>query len=209
MFNHLLFVNTFAARSLPLTPCRLSFWRRNRENTALPPSCPGAVAAEPRARGTARSVPRGPQPGCSGTLGAMGQGTGQGTGLHQETLLGDQRAQSVGYRTGNADRSRGEAWRGSWPSSLPPRPRTPTLHSPCRRDPTHTRITKSPKSLQAWNSPICLLEQQLSHESKHPKLLNVRLQFLALALALVTLLRLLSEPRPPALFLCQFSPLAG
>lgn len=34
MFNHLLFVNTFAARSLPLTPCRLSFWRINRENIA-------------------------------------------------------------------------------------------------------------------------------------------------------------------------------
>ena len=40
MFNHLLFVNTFAARSLPLTPRRRSFWRRNCENTALPPRCP-------------------------------------------------------------------------------------------------------------------------------------------------------------------------
>lgn len=112
----------------------------------------------------------------------------------------------MGCRTGNADRSRGEAWRGSWPSSLPPQPRTPTLHSLCRRDPTHTRLTKYPKSLQAWNSPICLLEQQLSHESKHPKLLNVRLQFLALALALVTLLRLLSEPRPLPCFYASFPP---
>lgn len=38
MFNHLLFVNTFAARSLPLTPCRLSFHRINCANVPQPRS---------------------------------------------------------------------------------------------------------------------------------------------------------------------------
>lgn len=47
MFNHLLFVNTFAARSLPLTPRRRSFWRRNCKNTALPPCCPQPAQPAP------------------------------------------------------------------------------------------------------------------------------------------------------------------
>lgn len=57
--------------------------------------------------------------------------------------------------------------------------------------------------MQVWNSPICLLEQQLSHESKHPKLLNVQLQFLVLASVLVTLLQFLPKPWTDGFPLCQ------
>lgn len=70
--------------------------------------------------------------------------------------------------------------------------RTPAL-PPCSC-PVPTTETKSPKSVQAWNSPICLLEQQLSPRSKLPKLLNVQLQLPALASALVTLLQFLAKP---------------
>lgn len=70
---------------------------------------------------------------------------------------------------------------------------TPPALPPCSC-PVPTTETKSPKSTQACNSPICLLEQQLSPRSKLPKLLNVQLQLPALASALVTLLQFLAKP---------------
>lgn len=69
----------------------------------------------------------------------------------------------------------------------------PVLPQGCAEGPRNTHV-----SLQVWDSPICLLEQQLSHESKHPKLLNMQLQFLAVAPVLVTLLCFLPVPLTPS-----------
>jgi len=91
MFNHLLFVNTFAARSLPLTPRRRSFWRRNCENTALPPRCPQQPQTAP-SPSPARSAALGWALSLDGAQGSAvptgllcGQGaSGQGKGMGAE-----------------------------------------------------------------------------------------------------------------------------
>lgn len=110
MFNHLLFVNTFAARSLPLTPCRLSFWRINWENMPLPPCSlwtasakPGARQGNPGRAGTWDTAPcfpdgafstggcRAPWPGriVTGTIVHHWGGRGcADTGMGQRMLLG-------------------------------------------------------------------------------------------------------------------------
>lgn len=255
MFNHLLFVNTFAARSLPLTPCRLSFWRINWENkTCLClPVLSGQLQLSPEpGRGLQEGQEHGTQP-LAFQMGLSAQGlqsslTKQDRDRHHCPSLGRQRMCSHGNGTGDAPGSAGqreEQWGAESGGCITSRQRQETGGEEKAQLSEHTwvnqgaragrsrapdpssccftplcapiplmscaehREIKPLKSMQVWNSPICLPEQQLSHKSKHPKLLNVQLQFLALASALVTLLQFLPKPWMHGLYLCRFSPVSG